>query len=69
MAELPSPFVFWAQTDKNVTLKVDLKDATEPWVDMKNDSLAFSAIGKGARGQHKYYFKLNFDRKILADVS
>lgn len=26
MPNLPSPFVYWAQTEKEITLKVDLKD-------------------------------------------
>lgn len=26
MSNLPSPFVYWAQTENQITLKVDLKD-------------------------------------------
>lgn len=64
----PSPFVFWAQTDKHVTLKVDLKDVTSPDVELKAQNLSFSASGHGARGLHDYQFKLNFHSLINPEV-
>lgn len=69
MTETLSPFVFWAQTDNFVTLKVDLKDVANPEVSLDNDSLKFFTLGKGAWGQHKYSFTLNFFSDLDPEVS
>ncbi|XP_048507005.1 very-long-chain (3R)-3-hydroxyacyl-CoA dehydratase isoform X2 [Athalia rosae] len=69
MPELPSPFVYWAQTETQVTLKVDLTDAKDPAVDLKETSLKFVANGQGARGPHSYAFSLDFHSAIDPEES
>ncbi|XP_069699517.1 very-long-chain (3R)-3-hydroxyacyl-CoA dehydratase isoform X2 [Periplaneta americana] len=68
MAEL-SPFVYWAQSENNVTLKVDLKDVKNPDITLDENRLRFSAHGYGARGQHNYGFVLDFHSSIDAEES
>lgn len=69
MTEVLSPFVFWAQTEDHVSLRVDLKDAKNPHIMLESEKLSFSAHGKGARGEHKYSFSLNFFSKLNPNVS
>lgn len=61
---LLSPFVYWAQTEDQVTLRIDLKDAKDHDITIQQDSLTFSAFGRGARGQHEYAFRLNLYGKL-----
>lgn len=69
MTEVFSPFVFWAQTEHQVSLRVDLKDVKNEKVNMEEDKLEFSAEGKGARGLQKYCFSLKFYSKLQPEVS
>ncbi|KAL0271615.1 UNVERIFIED_CONTAM: hypothetical protein PYX00_008652 [Menopon gallinae] len=69
MTETLSPFVFWAQTESSLSLKVDLKDVKNTNVSLEKDSLVFSADGKGARGQNKYSFTLNFFSTLDPEAS
>ncbi|KAI8115190.1 Very-long-chain (3R)-3-hydroxyacyl-CoA dehydratase 3 [Lucilia cuprina] len=55
-----SPFVYWAQTDKLITLKVDLKDAKNPEVEFTTKTVKFKAKGLGARGINDYKFEIHF---------
>ncbi|XP_055383922.1 very-long-chain (3R)-3-hydroxyacyl-CoA dehydratase [Condylostylus longicornis] len=55
-----SPFVYWAQTEDLITLKVDLKEVEHVDVTMENDILHFEANGLGARGVNDYEFNLHF---------
>uniref|UniRef100_A0A2R5LAJ8 Very-long-chain (3R)-3-hydroxyacyl-CoA dehydratase n=1 Tax=Ornithodoros turicata TaxID=34597 RepID=A0A2R5LAJ8_9ACAR len=55
-----SPFVYWAQNDKKIFLRVDLNNVKAPDIELTGDSLGFSAYGVGARGEEKYSFSLNF---------
>ncbi|XP_030377866.1 very-long-chain (3R)-3-hydroxyacyl-CoA dehydratase 3 [Scaptodrosophila lebanonensis] len=55
-----SPFVYWAQTEQTLQLKIDLKDAKGAIADFSANSLAFSARGYGARGVNAYKFDLHF---------
>ncbi|KAJ2949608.1 hypothetical protein O0L34_g15530 [Tuta absoluta] len=57
---IPSPFVYWAQTENVVSLKIDLKNVTEPNVKVLEESVRFSALGTGAHGQSQYEFALDF---------
>ncbi|PSN41372.1 hypothetical protein C0J52_19120 [Blattella germanica] len=68
MAEL-SPFVYWAQTEDNVTLKVDLKDVKNPDISLGEKKLKFSGHGYGAKGQHDYHFILNFHSALNPEDS
>lgn len=63
------PFVYWAQTDMKITLKIDLRNVQSPVVDLKERSLEFSAIGVGAQGEKKYSAVLDFYGYIDTDNS
>lgn len=67
--EKPSPFVFWAQTENAISLRVDLKNVTVPNVNLTHEGLEFMAFGTGARGDHEYHFKINFYKVINPDES
>ncbi|CAG2054365.1 unnamed protein product [Timema podura] len=69
MPEVLSPFVYWAQTESNLTLKVDLKDVKNPDVQLENKKLQFGAQGYGARGLNKYAFTLDFHSAIDPEES
>lgn len=64
MTDNLSPFVYWAQTESCVTLKVDLKDVKDPQVKLTPNKLHFSAHGQGAKGPHNYSFLLDFHSPI-----
>ncbi|XP_063226020.1 very-long-chain (3R)-3-hydroxyacyl-CoA dehydratase isoform X2 [Bacillus rossius redtenbacheri] len=64
MPEVLSPFVYWAQTENNLTLKVDLKDVKDPDVVLEDEEIRFGAHGYGARGLNKYSFALHFHSAI-----
>jgi very-long-chain (3R)-3-hydroxyacyl-CoA dehydratase len=64
-----SPFVYWAQTESNVSLKVDLKDVKSPAVTITEKKLRFSAEGYGAKGQHNYGFVLDFHSSLNPEES
>ncbi|XP_022106677.1 very-long-chain (3R)-3-hydroxyacyl-CoA dehydratase-like [Acanthaster planci] len=54
------PIVYWAQTDKNVSLRVEVRDVTSHSIDVTEESLQFEALGVGAGGLHTYRFSLDF---------
>jgi len=54
-----SPFVYWAQTDKEISLKIDLRNVEEPELDVQDHTVSFSGVGSGARGRHPYSFQLH----------
>lgn len=56
---IPSPFVYWAQTENDVSLKIDLKNVDKPSVKVIDNKLKFSAQGTGARGESLYEFTLD----------
>lgn len=55
-----SPLVYWAQTEKQITLKVDLKDVKKPDINITDCNIKFLANGLGARGVNVYNFVLDF---------
>lgn len=56
-----SPLVYWAQTERQITLKVDLKDAKLPDVEFTPKTIKFKAKGLGAaRGLNEYKFEIHF---------
>ncbi|XP_063704602.1 very-long-chain (3R)-3-hydroxyacyl-CoA dehydratase [Culicoides brevitarsis] len=70
MPDQLSPFVYWAQTETHLSLKVDLKDVkTNPFVSLRKDQLAFAGHGHGAKGVHDYKFHLDFFNDIDAEKS
>ncbi|XP_071795056.1 very-long-chain (3R)-3-hydroxyacyl-CoA dehydratase 3-like [Asterias amurensis] len=54
------PLVYWAQTDKNVSLKVDISDVTNHKIVVTDENLQFEAQGVGPAGLHSYKFSLDF---------
>ncbi|XP_028162910.1 very-long-chain (3R)-3-hydroxyacyl-CoA dehydratase-like [Ostrinia furnacalis] len=65
----PSPFVYWAQTESSVSLRIDLKNVESPDFAVLEDKVKFSAIGVGAHGKCKYEFGLNLYSPIKTDTS
>ena len=59
-----SPFVYWGQTESTLTLRVDLKRAENPLVELTECKLSFSGCGYGARGQSQYLFHIEFYDEI-----
>ncbi|XP_070168391.1 very-long-chain (3R)-3-hydroxyacyl-CoA dehydratase-like isoform X2 [Polyergus mexicanus] len=55
-----TPFVYWAQTENQITLKVDLTDVKDYNIDLKKTTLQVTAYGQGAKGLNNYSFNLNF---------
>uniref|UniRef100_U5ENU0 Very-long-chain (3R)-3-hydroxyacyl-CoA dehydratase n=1 Tax=Corethrella appendiculata TaxID=1370023 RepID=U5ENU0_9DIPT len=63
------PFVYWAQNESIITLKVDLKEVKSPKISLKSNEITFSGYGLGAQGLHEYNFNLNFYCDIDTDGS
>ena len=59
-----SPFVYWGQTDSILELRVDLKKAVNPVIELTDRKLHFSGEGYGARGQQQYLFHLDFFEEV-----
>ena len=55
-----SPFVYWAQSNADLTLRVDLKDVKDPDVAIEEEEIEFSCVGVGSHGRQKYEFLLEF---------
>lgn len=64
-----SPFVYWAQTDTAVTLRVELRNVQTPDVDLQEQTLSFSAVANGAQGENKYGFNLKLLKPIDTEKS
>lgn len=62
-----SPFVYWAQTESSVLLRIDLRDVRSPEVNATGRSFQFVANGWGAMGQNHYTFQLDFFLPIRKD--
>jgi len=60
MVKVLCPFVYWAQTNKDISLRVDLKDVKDPDITIEEEEIEFSCIGTGSQGQQKYEFLLEF---------
>ncbi|CAH1967108.1 unnamed protein product [Acanthoscelides obtectus] len=55
-----SPFVYWAQNEDSLFIKVDLKDVQDPKINIERKRLHFLCKGVGAQGLQDYEFQLNF---------
>ncbi|KAG5893047.1 hypothetical protein JTB14_014827 [Gonioctena quinquepunctata] len=55
-----SPFVYWAQDENNLFLKVDLKDVKNPEVSLEERKIYFYSKGTGAQGLQNYEFHIDF---------
>ncbi|XP_076252119.1 3-hydroxyacyl-CoA dehydratase 2 [Rhynchophorus ferrugineus] len=62
-----SPFVYWAQSENCIFLKIDLKDVKEPNINIEQKSIKFQGVGTGAQGSRDYSFCLNFYDDIDKD--
>ncbi len=67
------PFVYWAQTDGDVFMKVDIKSVQgEPDIVIEEEEIEFSATGIGAQGQgllQNYHFVIEFFLPVDATKS
>ena len=63
MSEL-KPFVYWAQTETDICLRVDLKDMQDTEVSIEEDEIEISTLGVGAQGgdegRRRYHFVIEF---------
>ncbi|KAL4710959.1 hypothetical protein ACJJTC_017924 [Scirpophaga incertulas] len=64
---IPSPFVYWAQTENSVSLKVDLKGVDSPYVLVLENAVKFSSKGIGAHGLSYYEFSLDLFSPVKSD--
>ena len=69
MAKVLCPFVYWAQSSTEITLRVDLKDCKDPDIQIEAEEIEFQAVGVGSHGEQRYRFLLEFylpvDKAIL----
>lgn len=65
-----SPFVYWAQSEPVISLKVDLKDVAEHDIAISAEEMELTAIATGASGRRcNYHFGLEFYLPIDASAS
>lgn len=69
MLDILTPFVYWAQTEEQITLKVDLTDVKDLNVNLADKKLQFITHGQGAKGPHNYGFSLDFHSYIDPEES
>ncbi|XP_043494054.1 very-long-chain (3R)-3-hydroxyacyl-CoA dehydratase [Polistes fuscatus] len=69
MTDTYFPFVYWAQTENQVTLKVDLADVKDININLQDKKLQVSAYGQGARGCNNYGFSIDFHELVIPDES
>ncbi|KFM72026.1 3-hydroxyacyl-CoA dehydratase 3, partial [Stegodyphus mimosarum] len=64
-----SPFVFWAQTQSKISLRISLRDVSTPVINATKDGMEFFAHGVGANeGRNEYYFKFVFFKSVNPNV-
>ena len=72
MPEL-KPFVYWAQTETDICLRVDLKDMLDTEVSIEEDEIEISTLGVGAQGgdegRQRYHFVIEFFLPIINEES
>ncbi|KAK3930700.1 Very-long-chain (3R)-3-hydroxyacyl-CoA dehydratase 3 [Frankliniella fusca] len=69
MAGALSPFVYWAQTEDFISLRVALINTKNPNIALHPTKLTFSAQGHGAKGVHDYAFSLDFNQTLDPEES
>ncbi|KAJ8973372.1 hypothetical protein NQ317_007185 [Molorchus minor] len=62
-----SPFVYWAQNEINLFIKVDLKDVKQPNVIIEKRKIQFQSKGSGAQGYKDYEFFIDLHSEIDKD--
>ena len=67
------PFVYWAQTETDICLRVDLKDIKDAEVTIDEDEIEVSTMGIGAQGgsegRQRYHFVIEFFLPINTEDS
>jgi len=69
MEKTVAPFVYWAQSNTEVSLRVDLRDVAEPEVQVEEEEIDFVAVGMGSHGEQRYSFTLEFYLPIRKDFT
>jgi len=64
-----APFVYWAQSNTEVFLRVDLKDVKDQTICLEEEEIDFSAVGVGSQGEQQYNFVLEFYLPVCKDNS
>uniref|UniRef100_A0A914QMK4 Very-long-chain (3R)-3-hydroxyacyl-CoA dehydratase n=1 Tax=Panagrolaimus davidi TaxID=227884 RepID=A0A914QMK4_9BILA len=64
MSTTAAPFVYWAQDNDKIFLRVDLRDAKDVNIALNNKKLEFSANGHGGQGNRGYQFCLNLTDNV-----
>ncbi|CAH2243559.1 jg1606 [Pararge aegeria aegeria] len=64
----PSPFVYWAQTDEIISLRVDLRNVTKPDINVVDNNIKFVARGIGAHGDRVYKFSLDLFSPLMPNT-
>ncbi|XP_069019422.1 very-long-chain (3R)-3-hydroxyacyl-CoA dehydratase [Embiotoca jacksoni] len=64
-----TPLVYWAQRHEEIYLRVDLTDAQNIDVRVKDNVLQFRGQGHGAKGLNEYQFSLEFVLPVKPEVS
>eukprot|EP00095_Tigriopus_kingsejongensis_P011615 snap_masked-scaffold638_size121162-processed-gene-0.0 protein:Tk11615 transcript:snap_masked-scaffold638_size121162-processed-gene-0.0-mRNA-1 annotation:"protein tyrosine phosphatase-like protein ptplad1" len=70
-AMTPSPFVYWAQNEEHIYLRVDLKNASSHRIEIEEGEIDFTAVAVGAQGSQevRYHFLIEFFLPIDRDQS
>ncbi|CAH0399555.1 unnamed protein product [Chilo suppressalis] len=66
---IPSPFVYWAQTENVISLRIDLKSVEKPDVKVLENNIKFSAVGIGAHGRTHYEFSLDLFSPVRTNTA
>ncbi|TRY72424.1 hypothetical protein TCAL_14901 [Tigriopus californicus] len=58
----PSPFVYWAQNESHIFLRVDLKHVQKHQLNIAEEEIEFTGYGIGAQGSSEveYHFLIEF---------
>lgn len=67
------PFVYWAQTESDICLRVDLKDIKNAEISIEEFEIEVAALAIGAQGsddgRRRYHFVIEFFLPINKDKS
>ncbi|XP_023336938.1 very-long-chain (3R)-3-hydroxyacyl-CoA dehydratase [Eurytemora carolleeae] len=68
MGKTFSPFVYWAQSEEEILLRVDLKNTVDPNINIEEEEIEFAAVGTGSQGEGvNYHFVLEFFLPVQKD--
>ncbi|XP_013389788.1 very-long-chain (3R)-3-hydroxyacyl-CoA dehydratase 3 [Lingula anatina] len=69
MAEILSPIVYWGQNKEYTSLNIELREITNPQINLTEDRLYFKANGIGGHGQNQYELDIPFFTPIEKEGS